>query len=250
VTSPARLQLVTPENSYPWVPWNRVARKIDEMWDPENAAHHSIIGLTGSGKSYLAVNGILGMCQYDRVLIIDTKGDDPTTNKTGRVVRTLPKHTWYSAMGRRQDGPREKWYRLVVPDNLTTARDVVGEALNNAYDEGEWVIYIDECWDVTGNNPDVGLRLEGIVSKIWRKGRSRHVSLVAATQTPVSVPRLFYDQASFAWIGRIRDEERQKRLLEIGGMSKRDLPILASLNRREWLVAADNGEYFARTVVV
>jgi hypothetical protein len=65
----------------------------------------------------------------------------------------------------------------------------------------------------------------------------------------VEVPRLFYDQASFAWIGRIRDEERQKRLLEIGGMSKKDLPVLATLQRRQWLLAADNGEFFARTSV-
>jgi hypothetical protein len=63
------------------------------------------------------------------------------------------------------------------------------------------------------------------------------------------VPRLFYDQAAFAWIGRIRDEDRQKRLLEIGGLSKRDLPIVSSLKKRQWLLAADDGDYFARTVV-
>jgi hypothetical protein len=73
--------------------------------------------------------------------------------------------------------------------------------------------------------------------------------MIAATQTPVEVPRLFYDQASFAWIGRIRDEDRQKRLLEIGGLTKRDLGSISSLKRREWLLCADNGEYFARSKV-
>ena len=255
MTSPARANrrlTVVPDvtdNSglYPWQPWASVRARIDHMWDPENAPHHSIVGLTRSGKSYLAINGILGLCKYDRVLIVDTKGDDPST-RVGRVVRSLPKHTWYSALGRKQDGPYEKWYRIVAPDDRDKAKSLIGEALNNAYDEGEWVIYIDETWEVTGRGTE-GIGLDGVMSKLWRKGGYRHVSVVAATQTPVAVPRLFYDQASFAWIGRIRDEDRQKRLLEIGGLSKRDLPVVGTLKRRQWLLAADSGEYFARTMV-
>lgn len=237
----------TPNTSYPWVPWRTVRSTIDKLWDPENSPHHSIIGLTGSGKSYLVTKGILSLCEQDRVLVIDTKGDDKSV-RIGRVVKKLPKHTWYSALGRRQDGPRDKWYRIVAPDNRTEAHEVIGEALSNAYDEGDWVIYVDETWEVTGRGEE-GIGLEAVMSKIWRKGRSSNVSIVAATQTPVAVPRLFYDQASFAWIGHIRDEERQKRLLEIGGMSKKELPIISSLKKREWLVSANEGEYFARTVV-
>lgn len=235
------------DGSYPWTPWRTVRSTIDKLWDPQNSPHHAIIGLTGSGKSYLATRGILETCQQDRVLIIDTKGDDESV-RIGRVVKKLPKHTWYSALGRRQDGPKEKWYRIVVPDNRQAGHDIVGEALSNAYDEGDWVVYIDELWEVTGRGTE-GLGLEGIMSKLWRKGRSQHLSVVAATQTPVAVPRLFYDQASFAWIGHIRDEERQKRLLEIGGMSKKELPIISSLKKRQWLLSANEGEYFARTVV-
>ncbi len=238
----------SPDTSlYPWVPWRTVRSTVDKLWDPENASHHSIIGLSGSGKSFLATKGILDLCAYDRVLIIDTKGDDPST-QIGQVVKKLPKHTWYSALGRKRDGPYEKWYRLVAPDDVKQGHDVVGEALNNAYDEGDWVIFIDETWEVTGRG-EYGLGLEGVMSKLWRKGRYRHVSVIAATQTPVAVPRLFYDQASFAWIGHIRDEERQKRLLEIGGMSKKELPIISGLKKRQWLLSANEGEYFARTMV-
>lgn len=234
-------------NEYPWRPWAAVKTQLNTMWEPENSPHHSIIGLTRSGKSYLAINGILDLAKFDRVLIIDTKGDDQST-QVGRVVRRLPKHTWYSAMGRKQDGPYEKWFRIIAPDDRIQANSIIGEALNSAYDEGEWVIYIDECWEVTGKGTE-GIGLEGVMSKLWRKGGYRHVSVVAATQSPVNVPRLFYDQASFAWIGRIRDEDRQKRLLEIGGLSRKDLSILSTLKRREWFLAADNGEYFARTMV-
>lgn len=239
--------IVDHDTVYPWTPWHSVRQQIDHMWDPENAAHHAIIGLTRSGKSYLAVHGILDLCKYDRVLIVDTKGDDHTT-QVGKPVQRLPKNAWYQNIGKREDQPYQEWFRLVAPDNRAKATDLIGEALNRVYDEGEWVVYIDELWEVTGHGSE-GLGLDGIMSKLWRKGGYRHVSVVAATQSPVAVPRLFYDQAAFAWIGRIRDEDRQRRLLEIGGLTKADLPVLATLKRREWLLAADNGEYFARTTV-
>jgi DNA helicase HerA-like ATPase len=241
-------QLLTPTTEYPWLSWQSVRTAVDKMWDPENCPHHSIVGLTGSGKSYLAVNGLLEMCKYDRVLIIDTKGDDPSLMGVGKPIKEHRRKPWYAVDGEK-DKPKANWFRLVVDDNLEKARDQVGRALSSVYDDGDWVVYCDEIFDITSRDKTIGLGLEGLVTQIWRKGRYRHVSLIAGTQTPVSVPRLFYDQASFAWIGRIRDEDRQKRLLEIGGMSKRDLPILAGLKRREWLLAADNGEYFARTIV-
>lgn len=244
----ARTPPEAPEGTYPWVPWQRVSTVVHKLWVPEDLPHHAIIGLTRSGKSFLAMSGILELRKYDRVLIIDTKGDDHSVDK-GRVITALPKHTWYSAMGRKQDGPYEKWFRLVAPDNRQQAHDMIGEALSTAYDEGEWTIYVDECAEVCENIGNEGLGLRGVMSKLWRKGGYRDVPVVAATQAPVGLPRLFYDQASFAWIGRIRDEDRQKRLLEIGGMRKADLPILSTLQRRQWLLAADNGELFARTKV-
>jgi DNA helicase HerA-like ATPase len=240
---------LTPDATYPWMQWPQVSQWVDRAWDPENVPHHSIIGLTGCGKSYLAVNGILRpMCAMDRVLLVDTKGDDPIVSKQGRPVKALETRRIWQGRARRKE-PYDQWQRLVVSDDRTEARGQVRTALNRAYEEGHWVVYVDEAWDICSKDPDVGLNLGGPMARIWRKGRGRHVSLVAATQTPVEVPRLFYDQASFAWIGRIRDEERQKRLLEIGGMSKKDLPVLATLQRRQWLLAADNGEFFARTHV-
>lgn len=237
-----------PMGDYPWVQWPTVRNVVNKLWDPENIPHHSIIAQTRGGKTYLATNGILDMCKYDRVLIIDTKGDDPSL-QIGQTVKRIPKNTWYSALGRKRDQPREKWYRYVVPKSRPAGHDAVGEILENCYDEGEWVIYIDECWEVTGKYHEGGLDLAGSMSTLWRKGGYRHVSVVAGTQTPVAVPRLFYDQAGFAWIGAIRDEDRQKRLLEIGGLNKKELPVLSTLKRRQWLLCADGGEYFARTVV-
>lgn len=236
-----------PETDAPWMEWNHVAHRVNHMWDPKNTPHHSIVGLTGSGKSYLCVNGILKpMCSTDRVVLFDIKGDDEVFSEVGHAVRELPRNTWYSKMGRRRDEPMAHWWRIVVHDDKVKARQQVWEALNRIHKEGNYVSVFDELFFITGNKH---LKLEDQVDSLYRLGRNRRNSIIAMTQAPRYVPTSFYDQASFAWIGRIRDEQRQKRLLEIGGLSKKELPLIATLKRREWLLSADTGEFFARTMV-
>jgi hypothetical protein len=218
----------------PWVGWSSLSRTVNQLWDPENTPHHSVVALSGGGKSYLMVNGLLkNMCAYDRVLLIDTKGDDPT----------------WSVKEKRKKG--DQWWRLVVSDDPRAGRAQVSSALSTVYEEGGWVVVFDEIRDVTDPQSSRfrGLDLLGQVDLLYRKGRYRKVSIVAATQSPRWAPPAFYDQASFAWIGRIRDELRQKRLLEIGGLSKSELSYISTLKRREWLLSADAGELFARTKV-
>lgn len=238
----------TPLANVQWRDWDAVAKDVDDMWDPKNTPHHSIIGLTGSGKSYLAINGILkNMCPMDRVVLLDTKGDDELVSTTGRAVRELPRDTWYREITRKPE-PYDSWWRVVVYEDREKAQQQVYDVLTRVYREGNYVLFADEMYDLTAPKAP-SLNLGPQVETIYRKGRSRRVSLIGATQAPRYVPTSFYDQASFAWIGRLRDEDKQKRLLEIGGLSKKELPHIASLQRRQWLLSADNGEYFAKTSV-
>jgi hypothetical protein len=241
------------EASVPWTPWAQVVPRVNKLWDPENTPHHSIIALTGGGKSYLGVNGILKpMCALDRVLIIDSKGDDPLVSSVGRPVKELPRHNLWMGNQRKKE-PYDSWWRLEVSQDRVgagrrKAQEQVFKALERVYREGNWVVYFDEIRDLTDPKPP-NLGLNAHVDQIYRLGRSRHVSIIAATQAPRWVPASFYDQASFAWIGRIRDEQKQKRLLEIGGLTKSYLPIISGLERRQWFLSADQGEHTLRTKV-
>lgn len=235
----------------PWMEWSKVAGFVNKTWDPLNSPHHSIIGLTGSGKSYLAINGLLKpLCAMDRVMIIDTKQDDPLVSSIGKPVTEIPRQTVY---GGRKRHPQDRWFRLVVHDALDNegrrrAQDQVRTALTRAHREGNWVIYIDELQDLGGmRQPNLGLTM--LIDEIYRKGRSKKVSIIAATQAPRNVPSSFYDQCSFAWIGRLTDEDKQKRLREIGGMPKEMLSVITGLRKREWLLSAESGEYFMKTKV-
>jgi hypothetical protein len=138
----------------------------------------------------------------------------------------------------------------MVEEHPAKARLQVYKALRQIYevDGGDWVLVLDEIRDLTDTKPP-GLNLAPYVDRIYRKGRNKRIPIVAGTQSPAWVPSSFYTQASFAWIGHLRDEQRQKRLLEIGGLSKDAFPIVSALKRREWLFSADSGEYFAITQV-
>lgn len=230
--------------------WQEVHHFVNHMWDPENTPHHSVIGLTGSGKSYLCINGLLRpMCHNDRVLIVDTKRNDKLVASVGKPVTELPVKTYDT----RKKEPYDSWFRLVVHDQFESegrgkAKLQVFKAMQRVYNEGDWVVFFDEVQDIGGlRMPNLGLSMH--LDEIYRKGRSRHISVVASTQAPRHVPTSFYDQADFAWIGRLSDEDKQKRLREIGGLPKEAFPVIQRLQKRHWLLSAGNGDHFMTTTV-
>lgn len=210
-------------------PWPEVRGRLQRLWLPGVTPHQSIIAQTGGGKSYLIAHGILPLIEDENVLIIDVKGDDPTLNETGKAVRKIPSrfgrtfNDWIS-----EGKPREHWYRLVVADDWTDARNQVGKALQDIYKEGKWTVVFDETRALTeARIPSLNLGPQ--VEQMWLRGRSREICVVAATQGPRWVPRSFYEQAQFHWIGAVEDEESRKRLREIGGLEKHHLETLHTL---------------------
>jgi len=225
--------------------WEEVRYDIYQRWEPKNNPHHSIISLSGGGKSYLATRGLLPMRGWSRGLIIDVKGDDETLKDVGRKVRELPRSDPWTRNRRKADS---LWYRLVVYDDWTKAREQVKNALAHCYRQGNWTIFVDETRNLT--DPRIpSLNLRSYVEQIWLRGRSRGVEIVAMTQAPRWVPSSFYDQPSFVWIGRINDERAHQRLREIGGLSRLHVPIIQRLQKREFLVVCEGGDYQAITKV-
>jgi hypothetical protein len=225
--------------------WNEVKFDIYSQWSPTNAPHHSIISITGGGKSYLATRGLLPMRGWRRTLIIDNKGDDDTLRDVGRRVRELPKKDpWF----RKKKNADSRWYRLMVHEDWAKGREQVKNALAQVYSQGNWTVFVDETRNLT--DPRVpSLNLRNYVEQIWLRGRSRGVELVSMTQAPRWVPSSFYDQPSFVWIGRINDERAHQRLREIGGLKRQHLGIIQNLQRREFLVIGNGGDYTAITRV-
>lgn len=219
----------------PRVHWNDVSDRFGELWVPDTTPHHSIIAQTGGGKSFLIGQGILPHIENEQVLIIDVKGDDPTYAEIGKPIIKIPKRgmrtfsDWLSP-----EKPREHWYRLVVSDDVPTARKQVATALETVYKEGNWTVVLDETRALTDwHEPNLGLA--PYIERMWLRGRSRRIRVVAATQGPRWVPRSFYEQAQFHWIGAVEDEDSQKRLREIGGMERSHLEALKYLEQYHYI---------------
>ena len=223
--------------SIPTRSWQEVQHRVDTLWKPEFAPHHSILGQNGAGKSHLIVHGLLPLCTKDNVLLLDSKGDDKVLMSSGaRPVRRLPKK-WQRAM-REGDRPRDSWFRLAIYDDLERARDQVGEALEQVYAEGNWVVILDETRAISDPRSP-GLGLQPLLDRMWLRGRSRHISVIAATQAPRWVPTSFYDQCQFVWSSRIRDERAHQRIMEIGSMTRAHIPHIAAVRKRRWIYMDD-----------
>jgi hypothetical protein len=229
--------------SIPHKSWEEVKFEIFKRWRPLNSPHHSIISLSGGGKSYLATRGLLPMRGWRKALIIDNKGDDETLRDVGKRVRQLPKKDpWFQ----NKEHGDHSWYRLMVYEDWGKAREQVKNALAHCYRQGNWTIFVDETRNLT--DPRVpSLNLRNYVEQIWLRGRSRGVEMVSMTQAPRWVPSSFYDQPSFVWIGRINDERAHQRLREIGGLKRGHLGLIQRLQKREFLVVGDGGDYTAIT---
>jgi hypothetical protein len=247
----------------PTLPWSVIKSRLAQMWDVRDAPHHSVIGQTRSGKSYLTRHGILDVCKNDRVLFIDAKGDDPTLEGLGKVVHRFPNRLrratahnerpflsdTSSANAQRKRRPMQDWFRLVTSPQWEIATQQVEEALDAVYQDGDWIVVVDETRYVTDARvPGLGLR--GLWEQINFRGGSRGVGMVSLTQEPRWVPGSFYTQSSFYWFSRVEDELAQKRIGEVGS-SRELLPYLKTIPRR-WWVYTDNLEderFWALTTV-
>lgn len=226
-----------------------VRERVAEYWDPEEAAHHSVMGQTRSGKTYLCRYGICPLLGHKKVLILDTKGGDKTLRGWGRPVQRIPR--MYRTMRQmiREERPGDNWFRLEVQRGQAAGQRQVSEALDVVWDEGDWTIFVDELRQIV----DVrypGLNLRDRWEEMILRGAGRGISMVSMSQEPKWLPSSFYTQSSFYWVSRIEDESVQKRITEVGS-SRALLPHLQGIPKRYWLYMdnLDDERFWARTTV-
>jgi hypothetical protein len=222
--------------SIPTREWKEVIERVNRLWQPKFAPHHSIVGQNGAGKSHLIIHGLLPLCQHDNVAIFDNKGDDPVLAAAGgRTVRHLPSRIRRTLDN---DNPKDGWYRIVVYDETHRAQEQVGNALDRIYSEGNWIVVLDETRAISDPRSP-GLGLQPLLDRMWLRGRSRGISVLASTQAPRWVPSSFYDQCQFVWTSRIRDERAHQRIMEIGSMTRAHIPVISGIRKRRWLYMDD-----------
>ncbi|HET9721114.1 MAG TPA: hypothetical protein VFP55_13620, partial [Solirubrobacteraceae bacterium] len=104
--------------------------------------------------------------------------------------------------------------RLTTPDQkgLEKQRQAFERMLFEVWEYGGWSLFADEIWTLTNR-----LKLGSIFETMWSAGRSNHITVIALTQLPVSIPLMAFDQATHLFLFRNTDQYRIKRMADFAG---------------------------------
>lgn len=239
----------------PRVPWEEFSQYLDAEWATGESV--SIFAPTNGGKTHIIRHGLLPHWRRYPVLWLKFKHRDRTLEGFGRQVDRYPtklqrlryEHRAHDDDHWRTDPewfvvqlPRYRW----TPDSKQAskawheARRIAGEAMDQSYTEGEWVLVVDEVLAFTASDQPA-LSLAAPLENIWQRGRDMPVTLIAATQKPAGAPSSMYDQARWVFLGRSGDVGRYQRLSELGGDTEVIRAILPTLGHQEFL-AVDRQE--------
>lgn len=191
--------------------------------------HITIVGTTGSGKTVLA-RELLETRDYTAVL--------GTKNEDDELYGPF-EDRGYEITGDFDPSPDANESRIIFrprlssPDHkgLDRQRQEFERMLFEVWEYGGWTLYADEIWYLT-----VRLKLDTIFETFWTAGRSNHITVVAATQLPVSIPLLAFDQATHLFLFRNTDQYRIKRMSEFAGADSKVIrELIPRLPRHEFV---------------
>lgn len=226
----------------PFVPWDRFLTEYPlRLYPLKEAQHITLIGRQGSGKTTLAVKGILPLFKY--VAVMATKREDSslygplraagyrTTNDPALDYRKTPKIVFKPELA------------SPTREAIARQREAFRTVLAVIFNEGNWVLYADEIRYLADN---LGLSTE--LETLWLQGRSLKVTVIAATQNPVGIPREAFDQANHMFVWRQTEKQRVDRIAEMVG-SESDLirALVPSLPPHEALYVRAADDAMVRT---
>lgn len=206
-----------------WADLEKRLSSSDKRW--KQGEHLSIIGPTGSGKTYLGL-ALLPIRKY--ITVFASKPRDDLLLAYGK------KHKYEKIAQWPPSSMTERvllWPRYNGPADRARQHIIFRNAVNDQFRAGAWCLFIDEVFYWTEI-----LRLAEWLKAIWVQGRSIKLSLMAATQRPAAVPLLMYDQATHLFFFRFRDERDLKRIGGIGWLDRKDIQETVSrLEQYEFL---------------
>jgi energy-coupling factor transporter ATP-binding protein EcfA2 len=194
--------------SVPFVPW----RQFTQRFSFAQGEHVVLIGKTKSGKTTMAVQprGLLSMRKA--VVVIATKPHDqglyPPLLAQGYKMTDNPKLD-------AKRTPKVIFRPQVLGpsgDDRKRQTEQFRALLMVIWAQGGWTVYLDEIRYLS----DL-LKLRAELETLYLQGSSLGLTLIAATQEPVAIPRVAFGQIEHEFFWRQTDRERVYRMGELAG---------------------------------
>jgi len=225
----------------PYKRWDEFLRLVSF----KQGEHITIVGTTGSGKTVLE-RELVERRRFTALL--GTKNEDaelykPFEDRGYEITDDFDPHP------DRQDSRIIFRPRLSTPDQkgLEKQRQAFEAMLFQVWEYGGWTLVADEIWYLT-----VRLKLSAIFETFWTAGRSNHITVVAATQLPVAIPLMAFDQATHLFLFRNTDRYRINRMAEFAGSDTALLrEVIPLLPRHEFAyVDTRSGSLYRSKVII
>lgn len=166
-----------------------------------------IAGKTRSGKTFLAQHLLR---KVKRLMVFDSKGT-LVNEKNESNHWQLDEYTGQAKKDFTSGDPAR--VRVVI-DPRREPMEVWAEAMNDVYNAGNCILYIDELYSIV----DPGSRPPPIMTALWTRGAEFGISVWGTTQRPVWVPLFALSEAEHFFIFRLSLFEDRKRVAAFTSM--------------------------------
>lgn len=206
--------------------------------------HITIVGTTGSGKTVLEREIVWDL---PFTALLGTKNEDV------ELYDPFQDRGWELTKNFDPSPPRDD-SRVIFRPGLSTPdkrglerqRQAFEEMLLEVWNYGGWRVVADEIWYLA-----VRLKLADTFETFWSAGRSNHITVVAATQLPVQIPLMAFDQATHLFLFRNTDRYRINRMAEFAGADSGELRrLIPTLPRHEFVYVDTRTGLLLRSMVM
>lgn len=191
---------------------------LRRRFDYRPGEHVTVIGPTGSGKTWMAYQ-LLDSVTTQKLpgIVMVMKPKDPTIKKWNKKLQYRMTRNWPvfpSIWFPRKPNGYVVWPRHLFDPDLDDAHlyVVFRKVILDSYRRGRRIIFADETYGLS----DIGLNRELIT--VWTRGRSMGTGLWAATQKPTHIPLFAYNQADHLFLFNDPDKRSRDRFSEISGV--------------------------------